>query len=129
MTETKKPKKPTVNLKAEITKFKAKLKKAEAELKTLKASGKPVTPKETKALECKPEKIFNEGYQAAMRDVEKAEDAFKKYMDKAAAEFEKQTLPKLKKAVISKGKKPKSKAKKPVSKTVKTKRSHSSKAQ
>ena len=129
MVKTKNPEKMATNPKAEVAELKAKLKKAEAELKTLKASGKGMAAKERKNLEAKLEKIFNEGYQTAMRDVKKAEDAFKKYMDKAAAEFKKKTLPKLKKAVTSKGKKPKSKAKKPVSKTAKTKRSHSSKTQ
>jgi len=129
MVKTKDPEKMATNLKAEIVELKAKLKKAEAELKTLKASGKGMTVKERKNLEAKLEKIFNEGYQTAMRDIEKAEDAFKKHMDKAAAEFEKQTLPKLKKAVTSKGKKSKNKAKKSVSKTAKTKRGHSSKTQ
>jgi hypothetical protein len=97
--------------KTEVAKLKDKLRKAEAELRVLKAQ-KPVTPKETKALEGKLEKIFNEGYKEAIKDMQKAEDIFKKHMDKAASEFKQKIFPKLKKAVASKGKKSKSKAKK-----------------
>lgn len=59
--------------------------------------------------------------------LKKAEDAFEEHMNKAAAEFERKVFPKLKQAVVSKGKKKQSQAKKPVSKTAKTKRSRSSK--
>jgi hypothetical protein len=100
-------------LKAEVTKLKAKLKKAEAELKKLKATSlKPMTPKEAKALEDKLEKIFNQGYQEALKDMQRAEDAFEKHMDKAVLEFEKKIFPKLKQAIVIKAKKKPAKAKK-----------------
>ncbi len=98
----------TAKLKAEVTK----LKKAEAELKSFKGSVKPMTAKEARALEDKLEKIFNQGYQEAMKDMQKAEDAFEKHMDKAVTEFEKKIFPKLKQAVVIKAKKKPSKAKK-----------------
>jgi len=103
----------TAKLKAEVTKLKAKLKKTETEQKKLKATAvKPMTPKEAKALEDKLEKIFNQGYQQALKDMQKAEDAFEKHMDKAVLEFEKKIFPKLKQAVVIKAKKKPRKAKK-----------------
>ena len=83
----------------EITRLKTKLKKAEAELKSLKTSRKNKIVQETKALKTKLEKIFSQGYNEAMKDIQKAEAAFEKHMDKAATEFEKNILPKLKKIV------------------------------
>lgn len=90
---------------AEIASLKAKLKKAESELKSLKTSRKSKVVQETKALKTKLEKIFSQGYNEAMKDIQKAEAAFEKHMDKAATEFEKNILPKLKKIVSKPAKK------------------------
>lgn len=84
---------------AEIASLKAKLKKAEAELKSLKTSRKSKVVQEAKVLKTKLEKIFSHGYNEAMKDIQRAEAAFEKHMEKAAAEFEKKILPKLKKVV------------------------------
>ena len=89
MIKEKCSKKMPVKCGAEITSLKAKLKKAEAKIKTL-------------------EKEFVHGYEEAMKDIQKAEAAFEKYMDKAATEFEKKILPKIKK-VVSKPTKKKTK--------------------
>ena len=99
----------TTDLKKIITNLKAKLKKAEAEIKSLKASKKTIAAKAKKDLEVKLEKIFNHGYSEAMKDMQQAEDAYEKYMNKAAVEFENKILPKLKKTAVCKNKKSSSK--------------------
>ena len=95
--------------KTEVTDLKAKLKKAMAEISKLKKTAKAFTAKEVANAKKKMEEIFNKGYQEAMTDMQKAEDAFDKHMAKAQMEFEKKILPKLGKRTGVKTRKAKTK--------------------